>query len=369
MFASYKTINQKQMLIKTIENTLYAYGSIWQGDGTWFCETLNRLESSYSQITIRLHTDGGSVFEGNLMFNAINKSTSDIEIIIDGIAASMGAIIILASNKVKIVDNGFVMIHAPSVYGSGTASELESQASLLRKMESTFKERLSTKTNLTAGQIDDLMIGDHWFNAQECLDMGLVSEIVPWVVQPAIEIQTEQMQPSDVFSAYASLLTMPNLNSQKLDDNMKQLIIQALKLPNVTAQSSDTAVLEALQSQIQTERDEKNDALNELKQYKKSQITAYLDRVEAKGILKKEDRQLYENIGEKAGFDALAKVLEGVKPTAPNISALITNADAQQGTDQWTFDQWQKEDPKGLEAMASANPDKFQKLFNQKYKK
>ncbi|OWP87864.1 hypothetical protein BWK60_01545 [Flavobacterium covae] len=357
------------MLIKTIENTLYAYGSIWQGDGTWFCETLNRLESYYSDITIRLHTDGGSVFDGNLIFNAINKSKSNIEIIVDGIAASMGAIIILASNKVKIVDNGFVMIHAPSVYGGGTASELEGQASLLRKMEENFKERLSAKTNLDQEQIDKLMIGDHWFNAQECFDMGLVNEVIPWVVEPAVEIELEQMQPSDVFSAYASLLTMSNLNSQKLDDNMKQLIIQALNLPNVTAQSSDTAVLEALQNHLKTEREAKDSALNELAQYKKNQLTAYLDRTEAKGVFKKEDRPLYESIGEKAGIDALAKLIEGIKPQAPNISALITNADAFEGSENWTFDQWQKEDPKGLEAMASANPEKFQKLFNQKYKK
>ena len=86
-----------------------------------------------------------------------------------------------------------------------------------------------------------------------------------------------------------------------------------------------------------------------------------------------DERKVYENIGANSGVDALAHVLKSTSKTgAPNISAHIQSgvpgAGVVAGRETWDLDKWQKEDPKGLEALATAEPEKFKTLFNAKYK-
>lgn len=363
------------MIVKTHKNTLTAYGSIWGGDGTYFVNHFSRLESEYNDITVRLHTNGGSVFDGNLIYNAINKSKANVTIIVDGISASMGAIIMLSAKNVQIVENGFVMIHAPSSYVSGNAKDLEADAKLLRMIEKNFVAKLQAKTGKSKQEAEKLMDGsDHWFDADECLAMGLVSEIIPAQTTPIIPVNDPYgMERQEVYNVYASLLTddfpikTENFNT---DTNMKQPLIKALGLVGLTAQSSDTAVIEAVQKELQNERTAKEKAERELKEYKDAQIKATLDVAIKDGVIEAEQRSVYENIGEKSGVDALVTVLSGAKgkETAPNIAQHIKGGSADARAN-WTFDQWQKEDKKGLEKLAETNPAKFNQLFNAKYGK
>lgn len=363
------------MIIKTHKNTLTAYGSIWSGDGTYFVSHLSRLEDEYSDVTVRLHTNGGNVFDGNLMYNAINKSKANVTIIVDGISASMGAIIMLSAKNVQIVENGFVMIHAPSSYVSGNAKDLEADAKLLRMIEKNFIAKLQAKTGKSKQEAEKLMDGsDHWFDADECLAMGLVSQIIPAQTTPIIPVNDPyEMDGQDVYNVYASLLTndFPIKNEiNKTEINMKELLISALGLVGLTSQSSDTAIIEAVQKQLQGMEAAKEQAENELKEYKQAQIKATLDVAVKDGVIKAEQRSVYEDIGEKSGVDALVTVLSGAKgkDVAPNIAGHIKGGSADARAN-WTFDQWQKEDKKGLEKLAETDPAKFNQLFNEKYKK
>lgn len=375
MFATQKNYTHVIMIIKTHKNTLTAYGSIWSGDGTYFVSHFSRLESEYNDITVRLHTNGGSVFDGNLMYNAINKSKANVTIIVDGISASMGAIIMLSAKNVQIVENGFVMIHAPSSYVSGNARDFEADAKLLRMIEKNFIAKLQAKTGKSKQEAEKLMDGsDHWFDAEECLAMGLVSQIIPAQTAPIIPVSDPYgMDGQDVYNVYASLLTndFPIKNEiNKTEINMKELLISALGLVGLTSQSSDTAIIEAVQKQLQGMEAAKEQAENELKEYKQAQIKATLDVAVKDGVIKAEQRSVYEDIGEKSGVDALVTVLSGAKgkDVAPNIAGHIKGGSADARAN-WTFDEWQKEDKKGLEKLAETDPAKFNQLFNEKYKK
>jgi ATP-dependent Clp protease, protease subunit len=359
------------MIISTNKNTLKAYGTIWPSDGVYFVSSLQQLELSYDEITVRLHTVGGSVFDGNLIYNALNASKSNITIIIDGIAASMGSIIMLSRQQVKIVENGYVMIHAPRSSSQGTAQELEQQANLLRKVEANFKDKLITKTGKSEKEVANWLVGDNWFDAKDCLAMGLVSEIIPAVVETPLLAEPTQMEQQEVFNMYACLLTHNANDNFNIEIDMKQPLITALGLVDVTALSSDTAIIEAVSAQIKQANDARATAETALQAFKETQITAVLDEAEKAGTLKKEQREVYATIGKTAGIESLIAVLGNAKPTAPNLSALLQNG-AATNTEvkaSWDFDKWQKEDPKGLEVLAKENPADFNKLFNAKYNK
>lgn len=360
------------MIISTNKNILKAYGTIWDGDGSYFVSCFGQLERVFDDITVRIHTPGGSVFDGNLIYNALNTSKANVTIIIDGIAASMGSIIMLSRQQVKIVENGYVMIHAPHVYSGGTALDLEQQAGLLRKIEANFIEKLVSKTGKTKEEASKWLVGDNWFDAQDCLEMGLVNEIIPAIIETDLPAEPAQMQQQEVFNAYACLLTHNEIKSKNFNTNsdMKQPLITALGLVGVTAQSSDTAIIEAITAELKKEKDAKATAENALAEFREKQITAVLDEAEKAGTLKKEQREVYANIGKNAGIDSLLAVLGNNKPAAPNLNGLIqTGTASTEARAEWDFDKWQKEDPKGLEQKAKTDPATFNKLFNAKYNK
>lgn len=375
------------MIFGIKDNVLSMYGTIFDYDGQEFVYWLSKMESQYSDITIRLHTYGGGVFPGNLMCNALERSQADITIIIDGLAASMGAIFILSCKKVKIVNNGYVMIHAPHGGSYGNAKDHESAAKLQRLMEDNFVDKLMLRTGKPEAEVRSWLTQDTWLSAKEALALGIVSEILPAAVETVYPaFQPEDVGETEVYNMYASLLTsIPTAavsafhnyeNPKNFNDNMKQLLITALALAGLDANSSDTAVLTAVQDKIKNAETKANDAEAKLKTAEENRIDSLIDAAAtgAKKEFTPEEKTTYKTIGATSGIEALEMVLKNVaKPAAPGIGAMIqtgtVGASTSAGRDAWTFDQWQKEDPRGLEKLASTDKEKFQTLFNAKYTK
>lgn len=370
------------MLFTSNKNELKCYGRIYNGDGVDFIYYFENLQKNNDEIIIRLHTYGGSVIDGNLMFNAINQSKAKVQIIVEGLAASMGAILLMATPNVKIAENAYVMIHAPSGGVQGTAKDLKNSAKLLEAMENNFISKLIGRTGKSRKEVEALMVGDHWFDASQALAMGLVQEIIPAKSVAAIPIDEPQnIGELEVFNAYASLLvedipTTSNVNNLNNDNEMKQLIITAFALAAVTAESSDTAVLEALKGKFKELEKEKENAVNaqnELKQtlenYQEEQINTVIEAHAKTHTLTDEKKEIFRKIGKTSGVEALMAVLDNQPTAAPNINDMIKKGKGDGARANWTWDEWQEKDPRGLEALAVENKEAYQKLYNEKYKK
>jgi hypothetical protein len=333
-----------------------------------------------------MHSYGGSVFDGNLIYNTIQNSSKDIDLHIIGIAASMAAIISQSrkDKKPKMVRNGFLMIHAPSGSTSGGAIDHENNAKLLRSIESNLVQLLSNSLSKPKNYVAKWMVGDNWFDAEEALKEGLISEII----EPESDTITASLNPQELgaqgmYYQFTALLNPKNEIQINLSDTMKKPIIEALGLQGVTAESSDTAIIDAVRAHYEgkitkAEGDLKiaNDkaiaAEAKLKEQGKAAITAVIEAAKKAGKITQDQVATYEGIAEASGIDSLNTVL-GAIPARNPITSQIQNAgsaiNAPVGRENWGFDKWQKEDPKGFEALAKAEPETFQALLNAKYKK
>lgn len=373
------------MIFSVNQNTVTAYGTIWDGNGMEFVSVLKRLENEFDDIFVKIHTYGGSVFDGNLIYNAINASKKNIQIEIMGIAASMGAIISQSrtGTKPRMVRNGFLMIHAPSGGSYGTAKDHQNTAKLLNAIEAQFIKMLVSKTGLSESKVSKWMDGDNWFDAEEALSLGLISEII----EPISETINNNLDPKELgmqgmYHQYAALLTEPNHINLNSDHTMKKPIIDALGLTGVTEQSSDTAVIEAVkkhyesrESQIQSKLDAEIQKRTELeakfKSEKKALIEAEIAQAITAGKIVASQKETYEKIAENSGLDTLKTVLENIPARKPITSQVGAKSGAFDlvGRENWDFDKWQKEDPRGFEALSKSDPETFQKLYNQKFSK
>lgn len=366
------------MILRSIENELYVLGTIWSGDGLWFVSELNRLEKQYSDITIKMHLYGGSVFDGNLICNALESSQSNISLEIVGLAASMGAIITLSVKEPVIVENGFIMLHAPKSGSYGEAKDHESAASLLRLMEKNFVKKIMAKLQISEAEAKAYLEKDTWLDADQALALGIVAKIIPSKVETILPIdEPEQYGELEVYNLFSDILMnpaaigLPENTQQIFNDNMKKLLIQAFALA-LTEQSSDTAFIEAMQEKLAAEKTGKDAAEAALKTYKDAQITAMVDAAN----LEENEKETYKQIGATSGIEALSTVLKSrVKSTEDkplNIGAMLQNGGGSttvtSARADWDFKKWQETDPKGLEKMSASEPEKFKELFNANYK-
>ena len=374
------------MQFQVQDNTITAYGVIWEGNGMEFVSLFSQLEGKYSDITVKMHSYGGSVFDGNLMYNTIQNSKKDIDFIIIGIAASMAAIISQSrkDKKPKMVRNGFMMIHAPSGSTYGGALDHENNAKLLRSIENTLVQSLSSSLSKPKNYVAKWMTGDNWFDAEQALKEGLISDIIEAESETiSANYNPQELGPEGMYYQFTALLNPENSQQINLDHNMKLPIIQALSLQGVNEQSSDTAVIEAVkkhfeaqaavtQGKLDAEIAKRITAETALADQGKAAITAELEKAKKDGKITPANEATYEAIGTTSGIEALKTVL-GAIPARQTITGQMPNAGGKNttavGREAWTWDQWQKEDAKGLEALLKENPEGWQALYNQKYKK
>lgn len=364
--------------------TLKFYGEVsrYWNDGDDFTRTFNEMEKKFSNIDIRLHSYGGSVLEGTVIFNAIKRSKANVTVYIDGVAASMASIIMLAAKKIVIAENAFIMIHVPSAAVEGSAQTLTDSAQLLKSMEKNFIKAYARKTRNTESEASALMDGrDHWFSAEEAKEMGLVDEIGDSVVENIQDIGKPDADGKvlQLFDKYAALFSPVNEIPTNKTSTMKKDLIKQFNL-DVDESASDTDVLAAMEKKFSGVQNSLKALQEEQKQQHTDQVNALI--ATAEGLRGNPfDAKIKEQlvaIGEKAGIEALSAALR-INPVQENtqqqaaaapaivnmISGKNTSTDPHAG---WNWDKYQEEDPDALEALEKNDWNRFNALYKAKYK-
>jgi len=149
--------------------------------------TLKDVMSEYSReketkgkakkVRVSVNSYGGEVLEGLAIYNFIKGREEDTETNIVGYAISAGSFIALASNKVKMSDKGYFMIHNPWGATYGGADDMEGMALLLRSMTDEIAKIYVNKTGKSIEDIKSMMDAETWLSAEEALSHGFVDEL------------------------------------------------------------------------------------------------------------------------------------------------------------------------------------------------
>lgn len=159
----------------TAEVMIYDEIGLWGVTAKEFVDEINALD--VKSISLRLNTPGGSVFDGNAIFNALKRHPAAITTHIDGLAASMGSVIALAGDEVHMAENALYMIHNPWTLAIGDADELRSTADVLDKLRDGIVATYRQKTGEEVDAITSAMEAETWFTAEEAKAFGFVDEI------------------------------------------------------------------------------------------------------------------------------------------------------------------------------------------------
>lgn len=131
------------------------------------------------EITLRINSPGGNVFDGLAIYNSLKKFPAKIITEIDGMALSIASIIALAGDEVKMAGNAVFMIHNPWTMAAGDSSEMRKVADQLDLVRNSLAGTYAAKTGDKASleQISEWMNAETWFNSDEALKSGFIDEI------------------------------------------------------------------------------------------------------------------------------------------------------------------------------------------------
>ena len=131
-------------------------------------------------IYLYINSPGGSVSAGLAIFDTMNFINADVQTIVIGMAASMGAFLLAAGEKGKryALPNAEVMIHQPLGAAQGQATEIEIAAKHILKTRDTLNKILAERTGQTLKVIARDTDRDNYMSAEEAVKYGLVDAIM-----------------------------------------------------------------------------------------------------------------------------------------------------------------------------------------------
>ena len=131
-------------------------------------------------IYFYINSPGGSVSAGLAIYDTMNLIKPDVQTIVMGMAASMGAFLLSAGAKGKrfALPNAEIMIHQPLGGAQGQATDIEISAKHILKTRERLNKMLAKNTGQTLEQIEKDTERDNFMDADVAKEYGLVDHIM-----------------------------------------------------------------------------------------------------------------------------------------------------------------------------------------------
>ena len=179
----YLTVKQEA---KNGSAEMYIDGAIvtdeWEDSDTSAAGFRDALKSlgDVKNINLHINSPGGSVFEGIAIYNMLKQHSAQVNVYVDGLAASIASVIAMSGDAIFMPSNAMMMIHNPWTYAMGNANQLRKQADDLDQITKSSIQTYLAKAGdkLDEDTLKDLMDNETWLTAQEAVDYGLADEVM-----------------------------------------------------------------------------------------------------------------------------------------------------------------------------------------------
>lgn len=162
-----------------------------------FCESIPEDDNV---IDLRIFCDGGNVIEGWAIYDRLRATGKDISVIVEGKAASMATIIMMAApkDKRKAYSNTIFKVHNPWIDGfylhEVNADGLRKAADDLQREQDKMLDLYEERCECSREEMQALMDEDKWIGTDEAIRMGLIAEVIPPISAKANYVINKSMK-------------------------------------------------------------------------------------------------------------------------------------------------------------------------------
>lgn len=159
---------------------VYLFGEVNEENIINVITQLRYLDTKSSRdIHLITNSRGGDVSSGLALIDTMNDLNSDVSTIVNGTAASMGALIGSNGTKGKryITPNSEVMIHQPLGGVQGQATDISLVADHIQKVKAKLAGIMAENCGKDVSVVTSDMERDFWMSAAQAKEYGLVDHI------------------------------------------------------------------------------------------------------------------------------------------------------------------------------------------------
>jgi ATP-dependent Clp protease protease subunit len=175
--------------ITTANNHIYFYSEVERDKMLELNKSINELDKELQINSLKLGTElpkiylhinsyGGSIFAGMSTLDTIRNTKCEVVTIIEGCAASAATMISIVGKERQIHKHAHMLIHQLSGVSWGNYSELVDDMENKTKLMNMIKKLYKEYTKVPKNELDEILKHDLWWDAEKCLEYGLVDKIV-----------------------------------------------------------------------------------------------------------------------------------------------------------------------------------------------
>lgn len=166
------------------ERKVFLWGEVSDKSARDVTEKLLYLETKGpgKEITFYVNTPGGSITAGMAIYDTMKLVSSPIKVVVTGMAASMGSILLCGADKGKrlLYPHSRVLIHQPLISGQmiAVAVDIHIQAKEMERLRDELNLILSESSGQPLEKIQKDTDRDFYMTADEAIAYGLADGIV-----------------------------------------------------------------------------------------------------------------------------------------------------------------------------------------------
>ncbi len=144
-----------------------------------FMEDLAAVKDK-GHITVKLNSCGGDLYTGIAIHNALKALSGEVNVVVEGIAASAASVIMCAGDTVTVYPGSLVMIHGVSVY-LWDSLNIQDMKQLMKGMDASERavaEIYNAKTGIAVDTLRGMMTKETWLTGREALEKGFADNLL-----------------------------------------------------------------------------------------------------------------------------------------------------------------------------------------------
>ena len=143
-----------------------------------FMEDLAAVKDK-GRVTVKLNSCGGDLYTGIAIHNALKALSGEVNVVVEGIAASAASVIMCAGDTVTVYPGSLVMIHGVSVL-LWDSLKIQDMKQLIKGMDASERavaEIYDGKTGLGVDALRGMMTKETWMTGREAIEKGFADAI------------------------------------------------------------------------------------------------------------------------------------------------------------------------------------------------
>ena len=138
----------------------------------------DELSQGKGPIDLWLNSPGGDCVAASCIYTMLMNYPDDVNVKIEGIAASAASVIAMAGTKVSMAPTAMIMIHNPLTIVGGQKEDLDQAAQMLAETKESIINAYELKTNLPREKISAMMDDETWMNVNKAIELGFADDML-----------------------------------------------------------------------------------------------------------------------------------------------------------------------------------------------